>query len=226
MLSPCLMLICFVLIHGNQGFLTRKGLVLPRSFAREQDCHPVLVLSDAVNRPVGEEFRNPNDTSRLNERLSEHSHYYNEPYPAYATGQANIVAPTRSMLDRWIDKYNRHLLLHPMRTKMLSSAVIAALGDFLLQIGVYVSQNYHTLSLGDFQFDSLRTLTFFLVSGLYGAPVTHYWFNYLNSLPFLQRRSKRDKALAMTLIDQTVGAVAVTSGFFFLYEIVSMLCVQ
>lgn len=182
--------------------------MIPRLFKGE-DQPRNQILCDAVNRPVSEEFRNLSDS--------------NQPFPHTATGQTNYVAPSKSFFDSWMYSYNRQLLLNPMRTKMLSSAIIAALGDIILQLATYVSQNYYDMGagLGGFRYDSLRTLSFFLISGLYGAPVTHYWFDYLNNLPFLQRYSKQTKALTMTLIDQTVGAIAVTSGFFFLYEIVS-----
>jgi hypothetical protein len=122
------------------------------------------------------------------------------------------------------DSYNHCLIRHPYKTKIVSSMFIAGLGDFLSQVVVpYVKDGIQTPTL-----NLKRLLIFSLVAGLYFAPVIHLWFNFLNSiqLPSFSEDSKDStknkvmKALTMTTIDQTIGAVFINAGFFYAFEFV------
>lgn len=59
-----------------------------------------------------------------------------------------------------------------------------------------------------------------MVSAFYVAPVTHFWFKYLDRALSAWKGSQVSKALAMVAIDQTVGAVVVTTGFFCAFSLV------
>lgn len=96
---------------------------------------------------------------------------------------------------------------------MITSAIIGALGDYIIQS--YESRI--TKKALDFR----RIIVFGTVCGLYVAPVIHNWFNFLNSMPFLVNMSNLPKALAMMLVDQSIGATAISFGFFFAFEAVS-----
>ena len=69
-------------------------------------------------------------------------------------------------------------------------------------------------------FDVKRFVEFTTVAAIYFAPVIHCWFNFLASLPLPV--NKLAKASIMIVIDQTVGAVVVTTGFFYVLEAVQV----
>jgi hypothetical protein len=71
-----------------------------------------------------------------------------------------------------------------------------------------------------FPFDFRRLLVFTAVCGLYFGPVVNAWFSFLTKIPFPAQLSDTSKVMAMVAIDQTVGAVIVTSGFFYAFELV------
>lgn len=116
--------------------------------------------------------------------------------------------------------YNECLRKAPLLTKAISSAAVAGIGDLLIQL---INQKNSKLTgfIGGQAVDFRRTLVFSTVAGLYTAPVIHLWYNWLQELPLPDDMSNTSKSLVMVALDQTVGAVAVTSGFFMVYEIVS-----
>jgi drug/metabolite transporter (DMT)-like permease len=61
-----------------------------------------------------------------------------------------------------------------------------------------------------------------LVTAFYIAPVIHSWFDFLGKLPLPAGLSDPVKAAAMMIVDQTFGAVGVTIGFFYAFELVSV----
>ena len=111
--------------------------------------------------------------------------------------------------------YSNHLHDHPLLVKMASSAIIGGLGDYTIQS----IQNRNTTKT----FDSRRCLIFTIVATFYISPVIHYWFNYLNfwSVSTLSGLDNLGRALAMTLIDQTIGAIVINTGFFLSFELVN-----
>lgn len=113
-----------------------------------------------------------------------------------------------------LDSYGKLLEKSPIKTKIVTSAIIGALGDSIIQI--YESTKTKK------KFDFRRLVVFSTVTGLYIAPFLHVWLDYLNVLPFLSKLGNIQKALSMLLIDQTIGAVAINVGFFFAFEVVSM----
>ena len=69
-------------------------------------------------------------------------------------------------------------------------------------------------------FDYRRLLVFFTVTALYIAPVINVWFNWLNNgMPLPASLSNVAKAGIMMIADQTIGAVGVTIGFFYAFEL-------
>lgn len=121
--------------------------------------------------------------------------------------------------------YFYQLVEHPFRTKMISSALVGALGDLLSQLYLYLSlsNSFSLRILGQFLLSGInfhRLFALTLVSALYGAPITHVWFEYLNNLSGLQGLSSWKRSMVMMLLDQTLGAIAVTAGFFFCFDVV------
>eukprot|EP01031_Cornospumella_fuschlensis_P036989 gene36989-44875_t len=101
---------------------------------------------------------------------------------------------------------------------MVSSAVVAGLGDILIQL-----VNHRVRGAGGLVFDIRRLLVFMIVAGIYMAPATHWWFNFLDRMPVLREKSRWLKSLIMIAVDQTAGALIITSGFFFAFELVNRL---
>eukprot|EP00981_Chlorochromonas_danica_P014531 scaffold8190_cov248-Ochromonas_danica.AAC.1 len=133
-----------------------------------------------------------------------------------------LLAGRFASFSQW---YFYHLVEHPFRTKMISSALVGALGDLLLQLYLFLSLSnpFSLRTLGQFLVSGInfhRLFVLMVVSALYGAPITHVWFEYLNNLPGLQGLSSWKRSMAMMLLDQTLGAIAVTAGFFFCFDIV------
>jgi hypothetical protein len=116
-------------------------------------------------------------------------------------------------LTNTLNSYSELLEKHPYRTKVISSGIIGALGDILIQLWK-IKQN----SL--YKFDYRRLLVFSTVAGLYIAPVINVWFNWLNKFPIPKSFNNVGKALVMMVLDQTIGAVVVTTGFFYAFELV------
>jgi hypothetical protein len=113
-----------------------------------------------------------------------------------------------------LDSYGKLLETSPIKTKIVTSAIIGALGDSIIQI--YESTKTKK------KFNFRRLVVFSTVTGLYIAPFLHVWLDYLNVLPFLSKLGNVQKAFSMLLIDQTIGAIAINIGFFFAFEAVSI----
>ena len=129
---------------------------------------------------------------------------------AKKASQAGVLLFLSSLLD----SYTGLLENIPYPTKMVTSAIIGALGDFLVQ--AYEGRKTRK------QLDFRRMIVFATVCGLYIAPVIHVWFEYLNKLSFLANMGKYSKAFWMMFVDQSVGATVITLGFFFAFEAVSV----
>jgi hypothetical protein len=113
-----------------------------------------------------------------------------------------------------LNSYTSLLERSPYPTKMVTSAIIGALGDYLVQ--KYEGRKTNKA------IDLRRLLVFATVCGLYIAPVIHIWFEFLNKMPFLASMGKYSKAFAMMFVDQSVGATVITLGFFFAFEAVGL----
>ena len=106
--------------------------------------------------------------------------------------------------------YDKCLQSNPYTTKVVSSGVVGCLGDCLIQL---------VAGKGS-AFDMRRLFVFTTVSALYIAPVIHFWFNWLSSIKYPENITPARKALYMTILDQTIGGLIVTSGFFYAFELV------
>jgi hypothetical protein len=111
-----------------------------------------------------------------------------------------------------LNSYTGMLDASPYTTKIITSAIIGGLGDYIVQI--YQARKSNA------SIDYRRVMVFAAVCGLYLAPVIHVWFNYLNGMKFLNGLGNVQKALSMMLVDQSIGATAITFGFFFAFEAV------
>ena len=101
-----------------------------------------------------------------------------------------------------------------LKYDMISSFILGGLSDF-------ISQRLEMRGMKRFYFDYRRLLIFSCVSGFYTAPVLHFLFLELPQLPIVNKLDGAKQALVMVLIDQTLGAVIVTTGLFFAFEAVS-----
>lgn len=120
------------------------------------------------------------------------------------------------LLSEVCSQYNNALQKYPISTKMITSGIIGMLGDSLIQnIGILKSPKE--------KFDFRRLFVFNIVTCFYIAPVTHYWFEFLNSIPFPADVPNIVKAAIMMIIDQSFGAIPITAGFFFAFELVFLL---
>lgn len=112
------------------------------------------------------------------------------------------------------DLYSEKLISNPYSTKMLSSAVVGAIGDLLSQ---YLGKTR------EIRYQLRRILVFMSVASLYVAPVIHVWFNFLNNIPIPSGVGSSVKALVMLGIDQTIGAFFINIGFFMAFELAQRL---
>ncbi|RYG65866.1 hypothetical protein EON64_11030 [archaeon] len=115
-----------------------------------------------------------------------------------------------------VRSYNSALSKHAHPTKMITSAVVAGLGDLLIQL-----LNHKLHGARKVAVDLRRLFVFMAVAGFYMAPATHWWFNFLDRMPVLRGKSRWAQSLIMIAVDQTAGALLITSGFFFAFELVS-----
>ena len=111
-----------------------------------------------------------------------------------------------------INDYSNLIEIAPLRTKMITGGLIGIIGDSIIQI---------INNKGNMNFDFRRLLVFMLVSTFYSAPIIHTWFQVLDHLPFLTDMPAALKSFCMVLIDQTLGAVSITAGFFVFFELVN-----
>ena len=114
----------------------------------------------------------------------------------------------------FLEAYSTLIESHTLPTKIISSAIVGCLGDTFIQ-------KFESRKTPGKPFDFRRLVVFALVCGLYIAPVVHCWFDYLSKISMFQSMSNTSKAFAMMLVDQSVGAIIITSGFFFAFELVS-----
>lgn len=117
-------------------------------------------------------------------------------------------------LSSLFNSYNTLLVQYPLPTKIASSGVLGAISDVIIQF-----LSHRNLDKA-FQLDYRRLLVFTTVCGLYFAPVVDGWFSLLSKIPLPSHLSGTSKAVAMVILDQTLGALIVTSGFFFAFELV------
>lgn len=138
--------------------------------------------------------------------------------------------------------YNRNLVKYPYITKILTSGFVGGMGDMLIQsIDIFkrhdLKFNFNFLDILGFitsQIDRRRLLVFTTVSSLYIAPIINFWFNFLNkitapddgfdsqiSLQINESKfNKVKRAMKMMILDQTIGALVVSIGFFYAFELV------
>lgn len=121
--------------------------------------------------------------------------------------------------------YRFYLERYPYRTNSITGALLAIFGDISAQ--VYTSFTHFDSSIqSETRFTRFlnlrRTASMAIVSGLFGSPITTWWFQFINLLPQFQGIGKLKKAIAMTLLDQSVGVVFITAGFFFFNAMVSL----
>ena len=119
-------------------------------------------------------------------------------------------------LTKLLEQYSGLLEKHPYMTKAISSGIVGGSGDVLIQ-------QFQRRRDSNKQFDWRRLLVFSTVAAFYIAPIIHVWFGYLNNLPYPATMSAFTKAGIMTVLDQTFGALIVTVGFFYFFEMVQHL---
>eukprot|EP01038_Epipyxis_sp_PR26KG_P006720 gene6720-9213_t len=130
-----------------------------------------------------------------------------------AISTSNAAAKSSSPFDI----YNHYLEKYPYITKIVTSGIIGGTGDILIQL--VLSKR----SKVPIAFDFRRLAVFSSVAGLYIAPVINVWFNWLNKTPVPKSFNNVAKAAYMMFLDQTIGAVGVTVGFFYAFELIDRL---
>lgn len=131
--------------------------------------------------------------------------------------QANFALLASTNDQSFLTWYNHMLTTRIYLTKMVTSGLVGGLGDVLIQlINCYNAKK-------PFVIDMRRLIVFSSVAAIYIAPVIHIWFDFLEkmNLPPAIKQSATMKSLVMILLDQTFGAVVVSAGFFYAFELVS-----
>eukprot|EP00956_Cyclotella_meneghiniana_P024163 scaffold48198_cov78-Cyclotella_meneghiniana.AAC.1 len=87
----------------------------------------------------------------------------------------------------WLNAYNKTLDMHPLKTKMITSAVVSAFGSAL---GSYLStppkENKKASQRGRSEsvlsrINWVDVISFAIHGGLINAPLSHYWFDWLSA---------------------------------------------
>ncbi len=104
----------------------------------------------------------------------------------------NLSIPPSSPSDSLLNRYNRLLDLYPLKTKMITSALVSAFGSAL---GSYLSATtaeerlrHRRQNLGSSpssksalsKINWIDVFSYSLHSGLIQAPICHYWFEWLS----------------------------------------------
>jgi hypothetical protein len=130
--------------------------------------------------------------------------------------ETNKDGKSVSFLNTLFKKYSDSLETSPYPTKMISAGIVGLLGDVLIQ---QINRRLHGTP-----FNLRRLLVFMTCTTFYIAPVVHLWFEWLNSLPWINSyKTKLGRATAMIILDQTLGLVSVNFGFYYFYEFANKL---
>lgn len=133
--------------------------------------------------------------------------------------QAKFALLASSNGQSFLSWYNHMLHTKTYLTKIVTSGLVGGLGDVLIQlVTCYRAKK-------PFVIDIRRLVVFISVAAIYIAPVIHVWFDYLEKMPLPPaiKESPLKKSLAMILLDQTFGAVVISAGFFYAFELVNKL---
>lgn len=138
----------------------------------------------------------------------------------YDTIKTTVVASSSlGFISNIIESYSLALGRNPLKIKIITTGIISALGDILCQT-IEMRNNNEKI------FDFHRFSVFTSVGLFYIAPLLHWWFNLLNTIPsklFGTNISNFMNASTMIVIDQSVASFVVLSGFFFFYELFNSL---
>ena len=116
-------------------------------------------------------------------------------------------------------KYNKLLEKYPLPTKILSSAVIFAVGDIACQI-VFEKKSFKN------EFNWKRTMVMTSVGSIYGAPLLHFWYARAVKIAELIGKNQKFRPAISTLLDQTLFAPYCIGSMLFLFEFIDKLDVQ
>lgn len=180
--------------HGS-GYMTRKYNYYYEISNPVIEIPPHVRVIDTVATEVSLDERNHN----------------------FAISMSDFAMPILAFnfLQNAVRIYSNVLQTHPLPVKMITAGLIGGLGDMLVQL---ISQKRMKQP-----FSLRRCLVFMAVCTFYNAPVVHYWFNLLGSIGSkLTNLSDLGRALSLTFIDQTIGAIVLNSGFYFAFELVSL----
>ena len=107
---------------------------------------------------------------------------------------------------------------NPFKTKSITAAVVASLGDVMAQT------LESTLAKDTFSLNVIRTASFFFCGLLYVGPFVHAWYNQLwifgRKLEKKYGTSKAAQAIIALLLDQTIGVAIFFPSYFYVYEYV------
>ncbi|KAI9015358.1 hypothetical protein DFJ74DRAFT_679871 [Hyaloraphidium curvatum] len=101
---------------------------------------------------------------------------------------------------------------HPLRTKALTAAAIAATGDVCAQIIEHRRKARATARAGAWHWDRRRTARLGFYGLAVGGPITHLWYLVLEAIYGASATLR--SSLAKMATDQIVAAPAFTAAFF------------
>mmetsp|Transcript_30710 Transcript_30710/g.35006 ORF Transcript_30710/g.35006 Transcript_30710/m.35006 type:complete len:302 (-) Transcript_30710:193-1098(-) len=116
--------------------------------------------------------------------------------------------------------YDRQLHESPVLTKSLTAGIIVSMGDFC---GQYIEQSlqddHYSGLVNPHTYDIARLGRFFLVGGMLQAPVTHYYFEYLDAkFPPTPNNPWTPYTFLKLAIDQLLFAPTFTLVLFFFVD--------
>jgi hypothetical protein len=113
-----------------------------------------------------------------------------------------------------LEAYNAKLEANPWTTKIVTSGIISAIGDLVVQL--------INIKRESAMFDIRRFIIFTCMGGFYIAPIITWWMTWVDSLPYPAALSntRTKKSLSMLFLDQTLGSVVVNVGFLAVLEMV------
>jgi len=110
--------------------------------------------------------------------------------------------------------YNNLLIKYPLRTKILTSACFAGLGDYFCQTLIEGRSSKNPQKPYNYR----RTLLMTSMSICYGTPILHYWYNAVFTIADKLVKNKKYLPLVATALDEMIFSPPYYAGWLFTVE--------
>ncbi|CAB9502417.1 Peroxisomal membrane protein 2 [Seminavis robusta] len=103
--------------------------------------------------------------------------------------EVQVQSARQSWWQQFKSWYSDKLVTHPLMTKGLTGAIIAATGDVLCQAGTFTPTDGKKTSFWLHGWDVRRSFHFFVLGLTFVAPTSHYWYGGMAVHPWTRGQS-------------------------------------